>query len=724
MKYFSPSSILIAAAAINMTGCNSEANFSGAPKRSYDQVANQVFRFTSSKIIPAAVTISDGGRYTSFDVVQAEKSPYQVLQRQIKRQAYSEAFAQGHAARFSQEEFQLSEAGMLDFMVVVDDSRSMNDEQLMVGQGLSSLISQFKDTNWQIAVISMSNPCVDSSNLIKKSDANAEQKFANAIQKPLDRQATEQGFPMAIKSLKGECNGATRPWVRQGSSIGVLFLSDEDNCGSDSGEQQRCKNLEGKNSDEMVAFLRSIRSPEDARLYAIVDKDGSCPDAGGKGSMYVEALLKTGGTAGSICHDFTSGNGYGAYLNGVSTDVSRIIKRQFTLHASPDMAQFVVLVDGKQTTGGVVSVKGNVVTIDPSAFKDGSKITFSYTHDAIPMFESVPLKASPNLETLKVLVNGAPLNLGSDYSYDPAARVIRFAKMPSEDARVSISYLENKELLKNFTVNLAGVRPDTLKVLVNGLAANSDAFSYDNDGVDFYTAPTDGALVSISWKTEESKITNYAASISDARHPVSWSAKDKNSGEVVPAQWDGKTIIFSADQVIAGRTVAVTVDFGEKSQLRTVDLPAERIDDDVTILADGKAGICDAILRSDQPRPGAPPVSVQSDGATGSDHLEENQGWKKRYKGKQISLQCVSGADYAVLQINYKQEVNRTGDFKVSLPTGTDPDASTLGWKVYVDGKVTRDFKRIGPEITLEADLLPPESKIDVEVITYSQLVK
>jgi hypothetical protein len=47
-----------------------------------------------------------------------------------------------------------------------------------------------------------------------------------------------------------------------------------------------------------------------------------------------------------------------------------------------------------------------------------------------------------------------------------------------------------------------------------------------------------------------------------------------------------------------------------------------------------------------------------------------------------------------------------------------------LGWKVYVDGKVTRDFKRNGLDVTLEANLLPPESKIDIEVITYSQLVK
>ena len=98
--------------------CHSEANFSSGMKKSYDAEASQVFSFTSSSIVPGSVTIKDGGRYTSFDVTQAEKNPSQVIQQQIKRKSYSEPFAQGHNAKFTKEEFQLSEAGLLDLLIV------------------------------------------------------------------------------------------------------------------------------------------------------------------------------------------------------------------------------------------------------------------------------------------------------------------------------------------------------------------------------------------------------------------------------------------------------------------------------------------------------------------------------------------------------------------------------------------------------------------------------
>jgi hypothetical protein len=496
----------LATSALVWTSCNPGPSFTGSPKRSFDQTAGQVFNFTSSEIVPGTVTVSDGGRYTSYDITQSEKAPYQALQRQNRRLSYNDQYTQGHQARFSREEFQLSEAGMLDFLLVVDDSRSMDDEQNMVATGLNALISEFKDTNWQIAVVSMSDPCVNASNLIKKSDANAAQKFSSAVIKPLDRRATEQGFPMAIQALKGQCGGAVRPWIREGSSVGVMILSDEDNCGSDAGEQDRCKNITGKNAAEMVSFLRGFRPAAEAKIYAIVDKDGTCKDAGGKGTMYVDAALQTGGSVGSICNDFTQQSGYAEYLKTVSKDVSRIIKRQFYLSATPDMAQFNIVVDGQPVgSDGVVSIRGNQVIIDPARFQNGMKIVFEYTHDAVPMFSELPVKAVPALESMSVKVAGAELAQGTDYVYDAARRVIKFAKMPPEDSKVSVAYMDNTKLVQHFGVDLTNVRPETLKVAVNGVSQDNSQFSYDNQGVDFLAPPTDGAIVSITWKTDAQK---------------------------------------------------------------------------------------------------------------------------------------------------------------------------------------------------------------------------
>jgi len=706
----------LCAGAIALISCSSEAEFGGGGAKSYDQVASQVFNFKSSKIVSQTMTLSDGGRFSSLDITQLERTPSQVLQKQIKRQAFSEAFVQGHAARFSEEEFQLSEAGMLDFLVVVDNSRSMSDERDMVGRGLAPLISSFNDTNWQIAVISMSNPCVDSSNLIKKTDANPSAKFADAVRKSVDWQATEQGFPMAIRALRGQCNNATRSWLRADSSVGILFVSDEDNCGSDSGEQERCANVEGKNATEMVNALRIIRPAEQGRMYAIIDKDGTCPDAGGVGTMYNEALAKTGGSAGSICRDYSSASGYGDYLSSVSKDVSRIVKRQFKLSSTPDMAQFSVRVDGQLVNGGIVSVNGNVVTIDPAAFANGAKIKFSYSHDAIPMFTEIALKASPSVDTLKVQLNGRLLQHQVDYQYDVQTRVLRFSQMPPEDARVAVSYLEDKALLTNFPVDMTGARADTVKVTVNGVVQAVDVYSFDSAGVDFKDPPVDGAVISISWRTEAHKIRDYSARITDPRQPVAWQVFDKISGEQVPASWDGSVLNFEYAQVIEGRVVVFTVDFGEKAQLRTLTLPSERIDDEIKILADGREGVCSVV---------GPPDSSADQGASRAIEdknleAEKNKDWKTRYKGRDLSLKCEQGIDYAVLQVQYLHEMERTGSFDVKLPLGTNPDDPMIGWRVFVDGVRQPNFARSGSVINLDAGSLPPETRVDVEVITYS----
>ncbi len=703
--------------------CNSEAKFASPSKKSLDSKSSQIFNFTSSSIVDGNLKISDGGRYTSFDVTQAEKNPSRVTQMQVNRKAINEPYEQGHAAKTSSEEFNLSEAGMLDFLVVIDDSRSMDDEQALIAKGLAPLISEFKDTNWQIAVISMSDPCVKISNLIKKTDANADAKFAAAVKKPYDPDATEQGFPMAIQAFKGQCKGALRPWLRAGSSVGVLFLSDEDNCGSNPGEQNRCQKIPGKNAAEMVNYLHSIRTPAEARIYAITDHDGTCPDAGGQGFMYAEAARLMGGSVGSICHDFTNANGYGTFLNTVSTDAARLLKKQFLLSSRPDMTQFDVTVDGQVLeASGVLSIEGKLVKIDPSKVNSGLKITFNYTHDAIPMFSEVPAQPAPNLLSLVVTVNGTPLTQEVDYHYDPVKRVIGFTAAPPEDAKVVVKYLEEKTMKTHFENNLAGVRPDTLKVSVNGVPATDQSFSYDSNGIDFIVPPTDGAVVTTSWQTDEHKILNYAASSTDPRHVVASTITDKASGQEVAGEWKNPNLQFKPENVVEKRVVTVTLDFGEKSSMRTIDLPDDRIDDNVKVTADGKADVCQI-----KKEPASLDLNDLEDskslaGKAPEKKVEEAKpsDWSSRYKGKDVSFQCAEGNDFTEISIDYRHEIQRTNKFVVTLAAGVDPNDKHMAWKVFVDGKPTTSFKRTGAEIEIEDNLLPPETKVDIEVISYN----
>ena len=733
MKTFLSALLVTSSSLIALTSCHSEVKFAGGTGHTYDAVSSQVFNFTASTIADGSVSIKDSGRYTAVDITQAETRPSQVIQPQLTRKSYDDVFKQGHNARFSTETFQLSEAGMLDLLLVIDDSSSMKEEQDMVATGLSALIGDFNDTNWQIAVISTTDECVTKDNLITKGDINAEAKFSAAVRRGTNGSSIEMGFPKSILALKGECSGIFRnglKWVRPGSSLGVMILSDEDNCGSAPGEVDKCRNVYGKNAGEMVSFLRSIRAPEEAKIYAIVDKDGTCPNAGGTGTMYVQAAALTNGTVGSICHDFTQANGYSDYLKSVSKDVSRLIKRQFTLSAVPDLALFDVFVDGQKVDAtGAFTVVGKVVYIDPVRFKVGQKITFSYSHDAIPMFSSVAAQATPDMSSVKISVNGIALSQDTDFTFDPVKREFAFAKMPPEDAKVTVSYIEDLKLLTHFGVDLTGVRPDTLAVSVNGVAVDSKNYSYGRTGIDFPTPPTDGAYVTVSWKTEANKILSYAAAINDARHVAAWTLKDKKTGDDVAAQWDQKNLVFTPDNVVEGKELSLVVDFGAKSSVRTVDLPDVRIDDDVKIVAYGQDGICSPKDKPVYDTGGAPPTAmadVSKDDLQDTPDTGNNKdpSWKSRYKGSELEIQCKDDMDYTDLAIHYKHEVSRTNHFKVSLPEGVNPDGDNLAWKVFIAGVPIKQFKRTGAEVEIEDDLLPPEIRVDIEVVTYTKVTK
>jgi hypothetical protein len=111
-------------------------------------------------------------------------------------------------------------------------------------------------------------------------------------------------------------------------------------------------------------------------------------------------------------------------------------------------------------------------------------------------------------------------------------------------------------------------------------------------------------------------------------------------------------------------------------------------------------------------------------GSALDDDSSKDKSWRSRYKGQKISLKCADGIDYGELKIDYLHEFKRTSRFVVKLPDGADPNDPQLGWKVFVDGRLTTDFSRTGSEIELEDDLLPPETRVDVEVITYSKFEK
>ena len=706
--------ISFVAANLVLGACGSKAQFAGAQKKSYEANAKYRKSFLASEIHDGSVSTDDGGRYLTTDLIMRELSPTSVTYQQITRNDHKLATIQGHPARHAREEFQVSDAGLLDLLVVIDDSASMDVEQRELGQRLEALLTSVKDTNWQIAVISESNPCVSKANLITKADVSSgvdiAAKFGAAVKKKLDPQATEQGFPMAIQALKGQCAGTTKKWIREGSTIGILIVSDEDNCGSDKGDQDRCRNVYGKSPSDIVGFLHGIRPTEQSRVFAIVKDDpNTCPDAGGIGTQYVEAARLTGGFTGSICAPT-----YTDILTRISDNVSRIVKKVFHLANLPDMVDFQVSVDGVDVPAADAwQVSGDLVTINKDKFINAQRISFYYSHDAVPKFDHLTLDSAAALDSLVVEVAGKKL-AGSEYSVSQDAKTVTFSVMPAEDASVVISWREDVALMRRFALGDSDHRLDTLQVTLNGTVVDNSKYSVKGDEVEFSDVPMDGAKIGLSYRKESSKVQNYPQDFK--RGPASITCRDAVTNEVLAANFVNSEIQFDHQDVIDGRKVTLNVDFGPKADERALELPQKPLPGTVEVLADGKSEICE----------------LQSDLQLGTDVNDEKNGALKdtpaliqliEDQGYNVHVKCAGGQDYSGLVVGYKYESNRITKFEmpdsVPLSDGSRPSV----WKVNINDSEYKGFTREGRVVTVPDKDLPVAAKVDIEVTTY-QMIK
>ncbi len=194
----------------------------------------------------------------------------------------------------------------VDLLVVVDDSRSMSDDQARLRYELPALTGDLHDADWQIAVVTTSSPCLRGNRVLRKSDPDAAQAFAQMIDAGTAGDADERGIAVALDAVKGKCAAGDKPWIRDDATIALLFVSDEDSGAGDPAE--------------LVAYLKSLRPVARLHSYALIWQraDPKCRLAGNEseGLRYREVSASLGGLVGSICqNDFTQ------FLEALSRDL-------------------------------------------------------------------------------------------------------------------------------------------------------------------------------------------------------------------------------------------------------------------------------------------------------------------------------------------------------------------------------------------------------------------
>ena len=184
--------------------------------------------FPTSNVVNAEFSAKLSSNQLSFELTQVNNYENSSLDfQQIDRPQVTESHQQGAAPSSATDSFQQeSENGIVDILIVIDNSGSMREEQQNLSTKLQPLLTSISNSNWQIGVITTDprDPCMRA--VIKKGDANYLSAFATAINAGTSGSGNEQGIRQAVEGL----GCSTNQWVRANSSLAVLIISDEDNC--------------------------------------------------------------------------------------------------------------------------------------------------------------------------------------------------------------------------------------------------------------------------------------------------------------------------------------------------------------------------------------------------------------------------------------------------------------------------------------------------------------
>ena len=398
---------------------------------------------------------------------------------------------QGNKGEAQDENFEQGEWGKLDILVVIDNSNSMQEEQANLSSKLEPLLSHVEKADWQISVITTDPNDFCQRALIKKTDLNAKTKFSNAVNAGINGNGLERGILRAVVGLKAECT--TQKWVRPDSTLAVLIVTDEDNCGPGPNTNNYCSGAADLNSSYLYDYLATIRKPGvDAKVYGVIWEPGTaCSGAFSEGTAYKEVIERTGGKMGSICDA-----DYSTTLRAMSQDIAQIVKYEFPLAHSPDDGTLQILVD-KQNWDKFV-LEGQIVKFtQPPPF--GSKVEVTYRHGAQgDLVNTFPLDKVPVSDSIYVDVAGTKVAPGT-YRWDDNLKKVVFDVAPTERADVKITYKEKIELKSEFDMG-KNVDPKTLVVLVNDVVMKDVSYDAKTGMLKITPTPPESASIKVSYQ--------------------------------------------------------------------------------------------------------------------------------------------------------------------------------------------------------------------------------
>ncbi|MBQ48145.1 MAG: hypothetical protein CMP10_11955 [Zetaproteobacteria bacterium] len=583
-----------------------------------------------------------------------------LVQRQSERPLVRQQLEQGHLPADKEDRFDQVVDRELDILIVIDDSRSMAEEQRNLASKLSPLLSEISETDWQIGVVTTDPNSSCLRNLIKKSDPNYEAKFNRAIKAGTRGSGNENGILMAVRGLQGQC--LEQPWIRNDSTVSVLIVSDEDNC-SNAGEG--CYGKPWAESSFLIDYLKTIR---DVGVTAKVNglfwhpEQGvnECGTADNQGHVYREAVESSGGYWGSICDvDYTE------TLNGLSKDIEGVLRHNFILSEEP-RGDVAIFVDEIQVTSGF-SIEGKTLRFSAIP-EEGAVIKAQYTWNGGPLINDFLLTEEPAVDTLDVRVNGV---LEKDWiliSDEGDHGAIKFIQPPAARSTIQITYRKEKVLADKFQLPEIPLT-DSLIVRVNGVRTSS--WFLAESVVEFNKPPIDGARIQFRYHVWNAVDPVLPFQVDHDVYELTVS--DVETGQTISSDLTDDGIRIPETEYLNNRTIEVLYTHPTRSQLQ-LDIPQLPLNESVVI--SWGTWSC------------KPNVLLDS------------------YGSVQLSG-CALPSEAQNIRIDYKWLKSVRHRFDIS--SLQLPSDRQVTWKVFINGQVNDEWHIESSELVIDAEIESPQ---------------
>lgn len=504
--------------------------------------------------------------------------------------------------------------GLLDLLLVIDDSSSMEGVHTKMVDNLMGLLSQIENSNWKINIVDVDENQLCNHTIIDRN--NKVPLYAETLQALVNSPNINERAIVKARVALGLDRSCSYRWMRDGSTLAAIIITNEDhqctnrgaadNRGTDSNSF-----LCGNEVGEFISAFRNLR-PNNTRLYGIFNTESTCAKArntqvcyiynnnnsilhcltttlcyncpqtnpcysrGDNDWLYSKNYLAPGSNAYDQVTNINEEN-YSSILQSISANIHEILQDQFTLSYTPanNSVSVEVLVNGswQPVTTGYQLINGNILEFTSDPGSDTIKVSYLPTDgsEAIPYISALHVgDTNADLSTARVTISGRTLTLGSDYSVRGQVITLNgdMSTVFPSGATAVVYYHRHQTKQRSFTF-ATGKEIDENSVQVVGA---SDRYTVRNNRIEFHSGhePNYGSTFSVGYRYYIGNKMNYPINV---RYNVD--RVECDSG--VSCEYNNNNIVVTSGFRRGSTFTATVYPVGEIQEENNTDLPINYI---------------------------------------------------------------------------------------------------------------------------------------------------